>query len=79
MNKLFNIIGFQASWWGCVLGVQAGMTYLGPFLMFSFLAVHIIRILDNYSELKLIILFFVHKINLFILNLAIEVSNRIWC
>ena len=57
MNKLFNIIGFQASWWGCVLGVQAGMTYLGPFLMFSFLAVHIIRILDNYSELKLIILF----------------------
>ena len=57
MNKILNIIGFQASWWGCVLGVQAGMTYLGPFLMFSFLAVHIIRILDNYSELKLIILF----------------------
>ena len=40
-----------------MLGVKAGMTYLGPFLMFSFLAVHIIRILDNYSELKLIILF----------------------
>ena len=57
MNKVFNIIGFQASWWGCVLGVKAGMTYLGPFLMFAFLAVHIIRILDNYSELKLIILF----------------------
>jgi len=57
MNKIFNIIGFQASWWGCVLGVKAGMTYLGPFLMFAFLVVHIIRILDNYSELKLIILF----------------------
>ena len=40
-----------------MLGVKAGMTYLGPFLMFAFLAVHITRILDNYSELKLIILF----------------------
>ena len=40
-----------------MLGVKAGMAYLGPFLMFAFLAVHITRILDNYSELKLIILF----------------------
>ena len=57
MNKIFNIVGFQVSWWGCVLGVKSGMIYLGPFLMFAFLAVHVIRTLDNLSEIKLIILF----------------------
>ena len=57
MNKIFNIVGFQASWWGCVLGVKAGMIYLGPILMLTFLAIHVVRILDKYAELKLIILF----------------------
>ena len=57
MKNIFNIIGFQVSWWGCVLGVKSGMTYLGPFLMLCFLTVHIVRFLDNYSEIKLIILF----------------------
>ena len=42
MKNIFNIIGFQVSWWGCVLGVKSGMTYLGPFLMLCFLTVHII-------------------------------------
>ena len=40
-----------------MLGVKSGMIYLGPFLMIAFLVVHVIRVLDNYSELKLIILF----------------------
>ena len=57
MNKIFNIVGFQVSWWGCVLGVKSGMIYLGPFLMFAFLAVHVILTMDNLSEIKLIILF----------------------
>ena len=57
MNKIFNIVGFQASWWGCVLGVKSGIIYLGPFLMLAFLAVHVVRNVDNYSEIKLIILF----------------------
>ena len=57
MKNIFNIIGFQVSWWGCVLGVKSGMTYLGPLLMLCFLTVHIVRFLDNYSEIKLIILF----------------------
>ena len=57
MKNIFNIIGFQVSWWGCVLGVKSGMTYLGPFLMLCFLTVHIVRFLDNYSEIKLIILY----------------------
>ena len=57
MNKIFNIVGFQVSWWGCVLGVKSGMIYLGPFLMLAFLAVHVILTMDNLSEIKLIILF----------------------
>ena len=57
MKNIFNIIGFQVSWWGCVLGVKSDMTYLGPLLMLCFLTVHIVRFLDNYSEIKLIILF----------------------
>ena len=40
-----------------MLGVKSGIIYLGPFLMIAFLVVHVIRVLDNYSELKLIILF----------------------
>ena len=57
MKKIFNIVGFQFSWWCCVLGVKSGLTYLGPFLMLVFLMVHMIRFIDNSSEIKLIILF----------------------
>ena len=57
MKKIFNIIGFQFSWWCCVLGVKSGLTYLGPFLMLVFLMVHMFLFMDNSSEIKLIILF----------------------
>ena len=57
MNNIFNIFGFQLSWWGCVLGVKYDMVYLGPVLMATFLILHFTYISSNYSEIKLIILF----------------------
>ena len=57
MKKIFNIVGFQASWWGCVLGVKSGMIYLGPVLMLIFLILHLFLFTSNYDEIKLIVLF----------------------
>lgn len=39
----FNIVGFYASWFGCVLGAALGMEWLGPAIVAVFLAVHLAR------------------------------------
>lgn len=42
-NKLklvYNALGFNAAWWGCVLGAKWSMPYLGPSIMLVYLAVH---------------------------------------
>ena len=57
MKNLFNIIGFQLSWWACVLGVKYGYSYLGPLLMFLFIVIHFSIFKSQISELKLIVLF----------------------
>ena len=40
VGKMINILGFQLSWWFCVLGVKYGYPYLGPFVMTLFILVH---------------------------------------
>ena len=57
MKKLLNIIGFQFSWWGCVLGVKYGAIYLGPILMVIFLIIHFHYFSYKNNEIKLVILF----------------------
>ena len=57
MKNIFNIVGFQLSWWGCVLGVKSGIVYLGPVLMSIFLILHFYFYTSNYTEIRLIILF----------------------
>ena len=54
-KKLFNIIGFQAGWWACVLGVQNGYAYLGPLVMSIFIIIHIALTGNNRSEIIFII------------------------
>ncbi|MBA64195.1 MAG: hypothetical protein CMG55_00180 [Candidatus Marinimicrobia bacterium] len=57
MKNIFNIVGFQLSWWGCVLGVKSGIVYLGPVLMSIFLILHFYFYTSDYTEIRLIILF----------------------
>jgi hypothetical protein len=57
MKNIFNILGFQISWWGCVLGVKNGLPYLGPVCMLLFLGVHFFYFKSNIQELKLIGIF----------------------
>jgi len=57
MKNVFNIVGFQASWWLCVLGVKNGIIYLGPIIMMIFLFLHFYFFSFNYAEIKLVILF----------------------
>ena len=49
-KNLFNIIGFQSSWWACVLGVQNGYIYFGPIMMSIFLITHLVLTGNNRSE-----------------------------
>ena len=57
MKKLFNILGFQLSWWACVLGVANGLNYLGPIVMLFFLIIHFYLYSISKAEIKLIIYF----------------------
>ena len=50
MKKIFNIIGFQACWWACVLGVKYSLPYLGPILMSIFLIIHFLYYTLNHNE-----------------------------
>ena len=57
MKNIFNILGFQLSWWACVLGVKNGLPYLGPACMLLFLGIHFIYLKSNILELKLVLIF----------------------
>jgi hypothetical protein len=37
----FNILGFQAVWWACVLGAGAGSPWMGPIAAAAFAAIHL--------------------------------------
>ncbi len=56
MKKIFNILGFQISWWICVLGAANNLEFLGPFIMLLFLIIHLF-FFSQKSEIKLIIFF----------------------
>lgn len=56
MANLFNIFGFQASWWCCVLGTQNGFPLLGPLVMLLFIIIHFKYVAYSFDELKLIII-----------------------
>lgn len=38
---VFNVLGFQAVWWACVLGAGAGSGWAGPLAVAAFAAVHL--------------------------------------
>jgi len=56
IGKIFNIFGFQVSWWICVLGVKYGWPYLGPTMMAIYLLIHLYYFRVNQSEIIFIIL-----------------------
>ena len=55
--KVFNIVGFQISWWVCVLSAKSQMIYLGPLFMIIFIMIHFWKVTDNINEIKLIAIF----------------------
>ena len=57
MSKIYNIVGFQVSWWACVLGVKYGMPYIGPAIMLIFLLIHFFFFSIGPHELKLVFIF----------------------
>ena len=57
IKQIFNILGFQISWWICVLSANSHMIYLGPMAMVLFLFIHFWKIAMNYNEIKLIVIF----------------------
>ena len=56
ISNLFNIIGFQASWWSCVLGVKYGWPYFGPLIMAIFLLAHYSFFKVSLSEINFIVI-----------------------
>ncbi|MBH10845.1 MAG: hypothetical protein CMG74_10940 [Candidatus Marinimicrobia bacterium] len=57
MKNIFNILGFQAGWWACVLGTTYEAKYLGPLVMSIFILIHLYYFSNNTEEIKLIIIF----------------------
>ena len=57
LNNIFNIAGFQISWWVCVLSASSSIPYLGPIVMSIFLCIHFWKLIVNYNEIKLIVIF----------------------
>ena len=57
MKNIFNILGFQLSWWACVLGVKNGLPYIGPVCMLLFLGIHFLYLKSNFLELRLVVIF----------------------
>ena len=57
MKNIFNILGFQLSWWACVLGVKNGLPYIGPVFMLLFLGIHFLYLKSNFLELRLVVIF----------------------
>jgi hypothetical protein len=40
-RNVFNVLGFQAVWWACVLGAGSGWGWLGPLAALGFAATHL--------------------------------------
>ena len=57
MKNIVNIVAFQLSWWGCILGAAKGLTYLGPAMMIIFLIVHYFLFVTDIRELYLVAIF----------------------
>ena len=57
MKNAFNIIGFQISWWACVIATKHEIAYFGPMVMLIFLAVHLYHFSSHEEEYKLILIF----------------------
>tara|TARA_B100001146_G_C16193185_1_gene440195 strand:+ start:812 stop:1330 length:519 start_codon:yes stop_codon:yes gene_type:complete len=56
IKNVFNIIGFQAGWWACVLGVKNGYPYFGPAIIFIFLLNHFLLFKSGKNEFLFIII-----------------------
>ena len=80
IKNLFNIVGFQASWWGCILGAKHDLEYIGPILMFGFLAIHFLYFTKVNNELYLVLIFAIIGTaidSLFIISSAVAEFVRI--
>lgn len=51
---LFNLIGFQAVWWACVLGAGSGMVWAGPLAAVVYAALHFVYTPTRRRDLRLL-------------------------
>lgn len=57
MKNIINIIGFQISWWTCILGATSSFKYLGPLVMMVFIASYFYFYLEDKKEIYLLLFF----------------------
>jgi hypothetical protein len=50
MRLAINIIGFQATWWACLLSASAGIAWVGILVMLMVLAIHLTLSSDRARE-----------------------------
>lgn len=53
---IYNILGFKACWWGCVLGAIYGQKYLGPILVLFYLSIHLYIIPKEFRKSEIYLL-----------------------
>jgi hypothetical protein len=51
----FNILGFQAVWWACVLGAGAGWAWAGPLAAVAFAVLHLHATPTRARDLRLMV------------------------
>lgn len=52
--KLYDLIGFKICWIMCAFSTKWGMPYLGPFLTFIFILLHLIIVKFEKRDIKII-------------------------
>ena len=56
MAIFLNFMLFQVSWFACVLGAANGMPWLGPLVVATVVAYHLLRVPEPRAELTLLVL-----------------------
>tara|TARA_B100000941_G_C28288712_1_gene440365 strand:+ start:175 stop:687 length:513 start_codon:yes stop_codon:yes gene_type:complete len=71
-KNIFNILGFQLSWWACVLGVVNQMQFIGPIFMTLFLIFHFM--LFSYQKKEIIYVIIVGLIGLVVDTIFLQTN-----
>ena len=69
---IFNIIGFYVCWWFSVFAATKENYYLGPVLVFIFLIIHVLKVI-NYNH-EILFLFICYLIGFFIDTLFLRLG-----